>query len=685
VKPGKYKHYYTLDTLIRSGRRIAADCTTVSFDLFDTLFVRRVHDPDLLKTAVAQFVAEKARERGIDVSPGKVQFLRDSFEISQRKETGKQFTDHEACYPIYMGQMLAEIFGEDDKERLLAQVTDFELAVESSMLVPRKLLVDWLKELHDQGKTTLIMSDIYLPAKNLESLVERGGFAEHVDHVISSADTFLAKASGEGFPLVQQRFDLDPETWLHVGDNPVSDGLRPAEFGLRALVLRDGKEKMRKSIIRRYWNYGQGRVLFRGRALHQAMLPMEAENIPRHPLYVEGYNFLGPVIGTFLLNLAEESNRLAFSHIFFLSREGWLFENFWQKMLPYLPQGKSLPSESYLYVSRMALAGAACAYQGLTSDNAAIAFLPAGNQDFSDVCRIFKLDGEALLPYLERYDLLLGTSLSPQYPETTPEATIHFNQLLEDSEFQDEVRRQTRPYNDALMSYLEQEGFFQHKEVAIVDVGWLGTIQRFLYEAVAHRNDRPVFHGMLLAATRGIPYPATSDNQLSGLIYDRFRFDLGGSAILYNRDLFEEACRAPHPTLNGYTLTDSGCELEFRNTDDATAKAEQQQDNFFAPLQQGIFDAAPRFAAAAAVLGYSSLDVKPWINHLLTVKLAFPKSSEVELIRLRHHLDDFHGTKKPTGHIEAMALWDRSMVSLRWLPLLRLKYYLMSIRDRLRE
>ncbi|MBW2328244.1 MAG: hypothetical protein JRF04_01230, partial [Deltaproteobacteria bacterium] len=244
---------------------------------------------------------------------------------------------------------------------------------------------------------------------------------------------------------------------------------------------------------------------------------------------------------------------------------------------------------------------------------------------------------------------------------------------------------QTRPYNDALIRYLEQEDFFSHQDAAIVDIGWLGTIQRFLYEAVAHRSDRPRLHGMLLAATRGIPYPGRTDNQLSGLVYDRSWFDLGGSSILYNRDLFEEVCRAPHPTLNGYTLTADGCELEFRNTEDATAMAEQKQDAFFAPLQQGILDAAPRFAAAVAVFGYTFQDIKPWVNHLLTAKLAFPRSSEVKQIRLQHHLDDFHGTKTAPKHDTTRPLWDRSMTALKWNPFLRMKYYLSTIRERLRE
>ena len=90
-------------------------------------------------------------------------------------------------------------------------------------------------------------------------------------------------------------------------------------------------------------------------------------------------------------------------------------------------------------------------------------------------------------------------------------------------------RSQVRQYNDALQRYLEEAGFFAAAEVAIVDIGWLGTIQRFLYEAVAHRGDAPRCHGFLFCATRGIPYPTTPDNYIDGVVYDRNRFDLGGS------------------------------------------------------------------------------------------------------------------------------------------------------------
>jgi len=680
--------FFNLSRLIQVGEQLAQSCDTVSFDIFDTLFIRRVHDPDMLKVPVARYIAARAEQQGLEEwSWQKIQKLRDTFEAEQRRQTGQEFEDHEACYPVYMRQVLAAIFGDAQADSLLLDVTEYELSVENSMLVPRQEMVDWLRCLHEQGKKIFLISDIYLPAAHLRKLVEYGGFAECVTDIFSSADSFLAKASGKGFVLIQERYGLDVNTWLHIGDNPVSDGYRPSQAGIKALVLKDGLEKMRKGLVRRYWQYGHGRSFFRGRALLQVMQPLEEENRPRSPLYIEGYNFLAPVIGTFIQRLAEKTLRDKIPHIYFLSREGWMFQKFWEGAIPKIYPAAQLPTVSYLYVSRMALAGASCAYQGLTRDNAAIAFLPAGNRDFRDVCRIFKLDGGKLAPHLARHHLALETALSPLYPETTTENSVHFQELLEDAAFQDEVRGQTRPYNDALIKYLEQECFFEQTDVAIVDIGWLGTIQRFLYEAVQHRLDKPRFHGMLLAATRGILFPTRPDNSIEGLIYDRDRFDLGGSSILYARDLFEEACRAPHPTLNGYRLTEEGCELEFRTQDDATGRAEQVQDAYFAPLQQGILDAAPLFGAAASVLGYQSRDLKPWLNHLLVAKLAFPKTLEVRNIRHQHHLDDFHGRNEPSiKHRKAdKHLWDFSLGALSWNPWLRLKFFILMIRERLKE
>ena len=112
--------------------------------------------------------------------------------------------------------------------------------------------------------------------------------------------------------------------------------------------------------------------------------------------------------------------------------------------------------------------------------------------------------------------------------------------------------------------------------------------------------------------------------------------------------MFEEACRAPYPTLNAYRLnTDGGYELEFRQMTDHIGKSEQEQDKYYADLQKGVLAAADRYGPAAALIANHCEDLTPWTNYLLVSKLAFPKRKEIKTIRYMHHLDDFQGTGNP--------------------------------------
>ncbi|VAW37324.1 hypothetical protein MNBD_DELTA04-1541, partial [hydrothermal vent metagenome] len=103
---------YSLASLLRTARELSASCNTVTFDIFDTLLIRRIHDPDLVKPAVARFIAARARNLGRRWTWPQVQTLRDRFEKEQRRQTATRFDDHEACYPDYMARVLREIFAD---------------------------------------------------------------------------------------------------------------------------------------------------------------------------------------------------------------------------------------------------------------------------------------------------------------------------------------------------------------------------------------------------------------------------------------------------------------------------------------------------------------------------------------------------------------------------------------------
>lgn len=670
-----FQKFKNLTTLLRHADQILDDCDAVTIDLFDTIFIRRVHDPDMLKPAVARYIAHKARVTGVEKKWAweKVQALRDGYEAEQRAETGQKFDDHEARYPDYMHRVLSYVFRTSDCDELLEEVTNFELCIESAMIVPRAELVRWIKKCHQKQKKIIIASDIYLPSDHLKRLVKNAGLLEYVTDVISSADTFLAKASGKAFPLLAERYGLTKARWLHIGDNPISDGLRPAEYGIRALILQDVGEKRRHTTVQMYSVFANYRKFWKGRLLQQLMLPLEGENKAHTPLYIQGYNFLGCLLGYFAQSLMEHAQELDITKIFFFSRESLTFKKVWDDALPFMYPQDALPQSTYLYVSRLALGGASCAYEGLPREKADIAFLPSGNRDMRDVCRVFSLDIDSLAPIMARHGITADEPVSPAYSGASYEK---FARLIDDVDFQEAVKKQTRPFNDALQSYLETEGFFEHRDVALVDVGWMGTIQRFLYEAVKHREDTPNFHGFLLAASRGKPYPTTEDNYVKGILYDHSHFDFAGSTVMYAREFFEEACRAPYPTLVRYEPAPEGFKLVFKDKASASVKAESLQNDYFSRLQQGIFDAAARYGAATSVLGLKTEDIKPWINYLLVSKLAFPRTHEVKKLKHRYHIDDLGGKHKPPKITPAKHLWEYPLWALRWMPWLRLKFYI---------
>ncbi|MBI3985714.1 MAG: HAD family hydrolase [Lentisphaerae bacterium] len=668
--------FSSAQSLVRHVEKIAPRFSVVSLDLFDTLLVRRVADPDSLKPAVARFVAMAAERAGHAIRWEEVQALRDLHEKAQRERNRAAFPDAEARYPDFMTGMLKAVFRKENVAEELRRVTDYELDLESRVLVARPAIADMVQRLHQQGKTIVVMTDMYLPSEHVRRLMDRAGVLRDVDLVVSSADTFHAKASGAGYARLIREQGYEPARWLHIGDNAVSDGLRAEAAGLHAVLLNDDDEKFRKSVYRRYEAAAGASPFWKGRLLQQFMLPLEAENEPRDPLYIHGRNFFGPLICAFVQYLAEQARARKLHRLYFFSREGGTFLKVWERLAPLLFPAGDAPEVRYLYVSRFALAGATCAQQGLTHANVYLSLLPPGNRDMRDMARIFGLDLAPLIPHLARFRLTPETALNSIYPDWTMENRQALDALLSDPEFQSEIRRQTAPRGRLLERYLEQERFFEAPDVAVVDMGWLGTIQRFLYEAVRHRPDKPRFHGFLFGATRGIPFPTQPDNTVTGFLFDGERFEFYSSLVTFALDVIEESCRAPHGGTAGYEEKAGRVSPVLYPDDDPKRSEEMEQDRYFAPLQQGLLDAAEQYAAGVTVLGYSSEDVRPWLNHLLAARLAFPRASEVESLRWKVHFDDFDGAHKPPAKVswKLKRLWDLPPAAI---PFVRLMFYLL--------
>ncbi len=672
--------YKTLEQLIAAAEEFIDQIDTVSFDVFDTLFIRRIENPDLIKIPVARFIAEKANQAGITMSWFEIAALRDEIENQHRQRNGEHYPDFEANYDQFMPEVLNQVFAQKLPESFLQQVAEYEIRLENAMLVPRAALVQWIESLKQRGKRLFLISDIYLPAKYIQQMAVAKNLDHFFEGIVSSADSFNAKASGTAYPLIEQQYHLDKAKWLHVGDNPISDGTRPIEFGIKSLVINDPAECHRKNLARHYNFYSTHNTFWKGRNLKQLMLPLEAENSEQPELYVQGFNQFGFLFGFFMQRLAQRCKELKLKRIYFCSREGWLLKQCWERFAPwYFPDG-DMPEARYLYVSRIALARAMIGNTGLSTTEVEVALLPNGNNCFADVCRIFDLDAQAFAPYLEKHKIKLNEVIAQTDPNASANSRRKLGIMLMDSEFQATAKKSGQANRDAFVSYLSSEGFFDYQEVGLVDIGWLGTIHNNFFQALSHRLETPRIHGFLMCATRHIEYKNTRDRYFEGLVYDRHRFEVGGSLVQYIKDIMEEICRAPHTSLVAYHPADNdqGFELEFRSDDDESAQAEHIQSDYYQPVQNGILDAVSAYAKAQTVLGYGCAEVKPWLNLSLYKFLAFPRTKDVVRLQLKAHQDDF--AKRETKSYKKFldpekGLWQYSQAVLNFWPAIRMRSF----------
>ena len=643
--------FSALSDLIAKVRSQADSFDVVSFDMFDTLLVRRVADPDIVKNATTRFIDNIAKQKGLWSSFRLVDNLRNTIEDEHRARNGEEHPDHEANYDQFMPEVLKKHFGEHYNDALFQQIAEHEMQMESEILVARQDFYGLLDFLKEQGKRLFLLSDMYLPNHYLQRLLADKQMDEYFEAVVSSADSFKAKASGSAFSLLADKYQLDKNRWLHIGDHSWSDGEKPAEFGLKAYVIQDKQERKRKKIAERYDFLGKKQHIWAGRCIQQVMLPMEAENIERSELYADGYQFFAYIFGTMLFKLKQRADELGIKKLYFCAREGWMLKQCWELMAPKLwPEEADQYELHYLYVSRLSLGKASLANGGMSVLDIENALRPINNRDFTDVARVYGLDIEPLKPFLEKVGLTPESDISAI--SRTQDKFVRLMLLCDDEEFNTAVKIQTQASNQALCAYLREEDFLsdsrQSKQarVGLIDIGWVGTIQSSLNQAISHcENERPIIHGFFLASNAMANIHSQSHHsQIEGLLFDDAKFSSISSILTSCKDIFEELTRASHPTLLEYQAEQKkgqGYHLHFRSEEHESFAKEMQQFDAYSDLHAGIFDGIERFAVALAVQNYKPEALLEWCKVLIVGKLGLPTTKEIKRLKNQYHQDDF--------------------------------------------
>lgn len=477
----------------------------VSFDVFDTLFVRTLHEPealfDLLGAGLG--VHDFRQQRSAAQAKGFQRMHRD----------GRGEIDLEDIYD-HMPSSLAKAAGAGELEQ----------KIELDMLRVNPEVAALFHEARALGKQIAWTSDMYLPESFFRMLAKRHNLIP--DHfIISSTCGCTKRDDGALFAVLGERLGLAPEDILHVGDNPVGDIQRACARGLQTLHYLPPSFASVSGVLSPAATLGLGLARY------------SSYQCQSDPWWQLGWQYGGPIMLAFLGWIQREAVKDSVERIIFVARDGFLLHELHQQA------ANSQVESSYLRGSRVSFSLAALSNNNFTSY---VPFLLSGAEGIT-LADLFARIGVDLPD--EQVLLSLGLHGDMQICSDNHELVERFLCAMRPS-----ILRVAREVRKGLHQYLLDLNLREGMRVAFVDVGWSGTTQRAFMDAVHDMLPLDVFGYYL-----GLSEPAGELGKAKKMQMKAFSESAGieprGLRELYsNRAIIELFFSAPHPTTIGYCI-----------------------------------------------------------------------------------------------------------------------------------
>ncbi len=198
------------------------DYKIISFDIFDTLIVRKVGKPEALFQYVQRMISDI-----------------DSNFTEHRKEAERNIRNHLEVEEV----TLSDIYHEYQKMTACSRETaDFLMNLEKKTEVEicfgNKDVMELFQQCIERKIKVVITSDMYLDKEIIKTILANAGCNEYQKLYLSSNEN-ASKRTGNLFRLMLREQGVEANEVLHIGDNPFSDYLMPRLIGIRAILLKN--------------------------------------------------------------------------------------------------------------------------------------------------------------------------------------------------------------------------------------------------------------------------------------------------------------------------------------------------------------------------------------------------------------------------------------------------------------
>lgn len=464
----RVRHSSTIDHCQELSAQIVKH-DVISFDIFDTLLNRPLKQPADLFDLIENKIREISKLPNLNFSLERKATEKLAFELARGRKEGE--TTISEIYAV-----MADRLGLDEVTR--EKIMNVEMQAEYDLLDVRQSGYRAFMEAKSLGKRIILISDMYLPEAFLGLILKKNGFDGYERLFVSS--TYKAKKhSGELFKVVIEKLRLDPKKVLHVGDNVDGDVKRAKAIGLKPFHLTKASEIFAQtSAFQIPWSRDQQRHSLDWRMLLAVIgntfndnpyLPERKGTLFGGDPWRLGYYGLGPLLLGYTKWLIETSQRDKVDRLYFLARDGKIMKDAYDRLAPLYDKA---PSSTYLLCSRRAVNLAKATNLQYLLDLVDVDYAHNVTVGFLLSNRFGVRETDEVVSVLSAHNLTWKTKLNADdRPRLRALIVGLAPQLLA-------IASEER---ENYLAYLNSSQLTAKGKVAVVDIGYAGTMQESLH------------------------------------------------------------------------------------------------------------------------------------------------------------------------------------------------------------
>lgn len=559
----------------------------ISFDVFDTLIKRSVAKPADLFLLMENYLA-KARPA---IPPG----------FAQNRQAAEQRAKEKQGVAAKLEDIYRELSGEYSEyaEELMA----LETAMELRGCLPNPKCVEWFDRCVSEGKTVVLISDMYLPAQIIGEMLKKCGVHGY-QKLYVSCEYGARKRDGSLFKIVLNELNIHPRQLVHIGDSKRGDALAPFQMGIRAVWVRNDQKRLCKApkTVRAENLLPHRTVRACIRNCSNGMTEYEKM----------GCEIFGPLLYGFTQWLAVQLEKDGIDDIYFLSRDGHMLMRAFEEL------GLCDKKLHYLYCSRRSFQ-VAVMWMHPEFDDVTYPFQHCKSLTIRSLLLRLGLDPEK---YLERAGNF-HVDMDKNYEKGSifsSEAVRTFYESIK----QDVIENSKREY-EGLVTYIKSQAFAER--IAVVDVGWHGTMQQALEELLRTESMKAAVKGYYMGIAPDASQMASGEIAAAAYLFDPERnAQIEQTSIKRSVVIFEAQFLAMHGSVKRFVLSEDTAIPEFEAyeyTKDPSQRIDEpavigKYQNGALPFVRYMKEAFPQNTVAippeTAISGFSRLVCHPTLR-----------------------------------------------------------------------